>query len=61
MEIRDGAPTARDEMYMKRAIELLKTCPECEVPVAAIGVCGDEIVVTGVNRRETDSDPTAHA
>lgn len=61
MQIRDGASAARDEMYMKRAIELLDTCPECEVPVAAIVVCGDEIVGTGVNRRETDSDPTAHA
>ncbi len=53
--------TERDLMFMDKALELLETCPPCEVPVAAIVVCGDEIVGTGVNRRETDSDPTAHA
>ncbi|MCH5350753.1 MAG: tRNA adenosine(34) deaminase TadA [Clostridiales bacterium] len=51
----------RDEAFMKKAIELLSECPECEVPVAAIIVCDGEIVGRGVNRRETDSDPTAHA
>ena len=51
----------RDVAFMKKAIELLDECPDCEVPVAAIVVCGDEIVGRGVNRRETDNDPTAHA
>ncbi|MCH5157972.1 MAG: tRNA adenosine(34) deaminase TadA [Clostridiales bacterium] len=51
----------RDVAFMKKAIELLSECPECEVPVAAIVVYNDEIVGVGVNRRETDSDPTAHA
>ncbi len=51
----------RDERFMREAIALLGECPETEVPVAAVVVLGDEIVGTGVNRRETDSDPTAHA
>lgn len=51
----------RDEYFMGKALEELKNCPTCEVPVAAIVVCGDEIVGVGVNRRETDNDPTAHA
>ncbi len=51
----------RDEKFMREALKKLGECPECEVPVAAVVVCGDEIVGAGVNRRETDSDPTAHA
>ena len=51
----------RDTAYMQKTLEYLKECPECEVPVAAIVVENDEIVGVGVNRRETDSDPTAHA
>lgn len=54
-------PEERDEKYMRLAIESLGDCPEAEVPVAAIVVCGDEVVGVGVNRRETDKDPTAHA
>lgn len=56
-----AAPSARDEKYMAAALDCLTACPECEVPVAAIVVRGDEIVGVGVNRRETDTDPTAHA
>lgn len=51
----------QDIAFMKKAIELIKECPECEVPVAAVVVCDGEIVGTGVNLRETDKDPTAHA
>lgn len=51
----------RDAAFMRKTLELLEKCPECEVPVSAIVVCGGEIVGEGVNRRETDSDPTAHA
>lgn len=53
--------TERDEKFMRAALDALKGCPECEVPVAAVVVCGDEIIATGVNLRETDADPTAHA
>ncbi|MDE7463929.1 MAG: tRNA adenosine(34) deaminase TadA [Clostridiales bacterium] len=53
--------TERDEKYMRLALAALDECPKVEVPVAAIVVCGDEVVGVGVNRRETDVDPTAHA
>jgi len=52
---------ARDERFMRAALDALKDCPKEEVPVAAVVVCGDEIVGVGVNRRNTDFDPTAHA
>lgn len=53
--------SSRDITYMGEALLRLRDCPDCEVPVAAVVVCGDEIVGVGVNRRETDCDPTAHA
>ena len=51
----------RDYRLMGEVLELLKTEPESEVPVAAIVFCGDEIVGRGINRRGLDNDPTAHA
>lgn len=51
----------RDLYFMRKALEALKDCPKGEVPVAAVIVRGDETVGVGVNRRETDKDPTAHA
>lgn len=51
----------RDVKFMRAALDALKDCPDCEVPVTAVVVCGDEVVCAGVNRREADSDPTAHA
>lgn len=59
--VSDADKLSRDEKYMELALDALKSCPEVEVPVAAIVVCGDDIVGVGVNRRETDTDPTAHA
>lgn len=56
-----SAADPRDEKFMNEALLRLRGCPETEVPVAAVVVCGDEIVGEGVNRRETDCDPTAHA
>lgn len=56
-----GDNAARDERFMRAAIDALKLCPKEEVPVAAVIVSGDEIVGVGTNRRNTDSDPTAHA
>ena len=53
--------TVRDEKFMRLALDELKNCPEAEVPVAAVVVLGDEVVGVGVNLRETNSDPTAHA
>lgn len=51
----------RDVKFMRIALDALECCPKEEVPVAAIVVCGDEVVGVGVNRRNTDGDPTAHA
>lgn len=51
----------RDISFMRAALDVLKGCPEDEVPVAAVVVLGDEIIASAVNRRNTDSDPTAHA
>ena len=55
------AQIERDEKCMAETLARLAECPEREVPVAAIVVLGDEVVGVGVNRRETDIDPTAHA
>lgn len=51
----------RDVKFMREAIAALEECPDCEVPIAAVVVCGDEVIAKGVNRREADNDPTAHA
>lgn len=51
----------RDETFMRLAIEELKKCSPLEVPVAAVVVCGDSVIASGVNARQVTSDPTAHA
>lgn len=51
----------RDIRFMRAVLEELKKCPDSEVPVAALVVCGDEIVGRGVNGRNEGPDPTAHA
>lgn len=51
----------RDIRLMRVALDVLKTCPKEEVPVAAIVVLDGEVIGTGVNGRNTDNDPTAHA
>ena len=51
----------RDVKFMRVTLDVLKSCPEDEVPVAAIVVLGDEVVASAVNGRNTDNDPTAHA
>ena len=60
-DINNGGSKERDEKLMRLAIDALSECLDDEVPVAAVIVCGDEVVSTAVNRRETDKDPTAHA
>lgn len=53
--------SARDIKFMRTALDVLKSCPKEEVPVAAIVVLDDEVIGVGVNGRNTYSDPTAHA
>ena len=48
--------------YMEQAILLAKqAAAEGEIPVGAVIVKDGKIIGTGYNRRERDSDPTAHA
>ncbi|MCH5154366.1 MAG: tRNA adenosine(34) deaminase TadA [Clostridiales bacterium] len=51
----------RDISFMRVTLDVLKSCPEDEVPVAAIIVLGDEVISCAVNGRNTEFDPTAHA
>lgn len=53
----------RHQGWMAQAIALAETAgQQGEVPVAALVVSPeDQLVATGVNRRERDQDPTAHA
>ena len=53
---------ARDERFMREALALAReAAAECEVPVGAVVVRGDEIVGRGRNRRETGKTALAHA
>ena len=54
--------TARDERFMRRALELAKQAAALgEVPVGAVVVMGDEIISEAYNRRELDKNALAHA
>jgi tRNA(adenine34) deaminase len=51
-----------DEHYMKRALELAKKGEQLgEVPVGAVLVLNDEIIVEAYNQPIAEDDPTAHA
>ena len=55
-------PSPRDFEMMQHAIGLAEgAAAEGEVPVAAVIYDDTDIIATGCNRREQDSDPTAHA
>ena len=56
-------PTAaEDEFFIREAlIEAEKAAKLDEVPIGAVIVSAGRIIARGHNRRETDSDPTAHA
>jgi tRNA(adenine34) deaminase len=56
------AMVARDEFYMRRAIELARQAEAAgEVPVGAVIVRDEAIVAEGFNRPISTHDPTAHA
>ena len=57
-----AAGSVRAEALMRRALEVAAQTPAGDVPVGAVivGPDGRELG-RGVNRREADSDPTAHA
>jgi tRNA(Arg) A34 adenosine deaminase TadA len=51
-----------DEFYMRVALDEARAAALAgEVPIGAVVACDGEIVARASNRRELDSDPTAHA
>jgi tRNA(adenine34) deaminase len=56
-------PRAQQQAYMQQAIALARAASVAgEVPVGALVVHRQgQVISTGENRRERDSDPTAHA
>ncbi len=52
----------RDEKYMKKCLALAeKAALTGDVPVGCVVVCAGKVVGSSQNRREKNSDPTAHA
>ncbi len=57
-----SASLGTDEFYMRMAIDQAEAVSQAgETPIGAVVVCGDEVVGSAGNRRETEADPTAHA
>jgi tRNA(adenine34) deaminase len=56
-------PVDADEHFMRLALEEARAAAKSkDVPVGAVVVAANgEVIGTGRNRREVDSDPTAHA
>lgn len=53
---------SREEEWMRQALTLAREAArEGEVPVGAVVVCGDRVVGTGRNRRETGKNALFHA
>ena len=53
---------AHAQERMRRAIDVAKQTPACDIPVGAVIFAPDgRELATGVNRREAEQDPTAHA
>lgn len=51
-----------DELYMRMALQQAAEAAELgEVPIGAVVVCDGAVVASAYNRRELDTDPTAHA
>jgi tRNA(adenine34) deaminase len=51
-----------DEVYMRMALEQAAQAAALgEVPIGAVVVCEGAVIAAGFNRRELDTDPTAHA
>jgi tRNA(adenine34) deaminase len=51
-----------DEQWMRAALlEAEKALESGDVPIGAVAVRDGQVIGVGVNRREADQDPTAHA
>ena len=58
----EGTDDARDEEWMKRAMELAERAKEGgEIPVGAVVVLGDDLVGEGCNMIRANVDPSGHA
>ena len=58
----DSIISENDEYFMNIALQLAENAYQMgEVPVGAVIVCGNEIISTGYNRRETDKNSLRHA
>ncbi|EKX40588.1 hypothetical protein GUITHDRAFT_75445 [Guillardia theta CCMP2712] len=58
----EGTDDARDEEWMKRAMELAERAKEGgEIPVGAVVVLGDDLVGEGCNMIRASVDPSGHA
>lgn len=56
------AAEARDEAYMRRALDLARHAEQAgEVPVGALVVLNDEVIGEGWNQPIVSHDPSAHA
>lgn len=56
------AEKARDERFMRQALELARqAAEEGEVPVGAVVVRGEEVISYGRNRRESGKNALCHA
>lgn len=47
--------------WMGLALEQARSCPEADIPIGAVVVLDGRVIGAAGNRREADSDPTAHA
>jgi len=55
-------PAPEDERVMRLALAEARTCLDHgDVPIGAVVTKGGEVLATAGNRRERESDPTAHA
>ena len=55
-------PESDDERVMRLALAEAQTCLEHgDVPIGAVVTKGDEVLAAAGNRRERETDPTAHA
>lgn len=53
---------SRHEQWMRTALEVAAGAASTDdVPIGALVIHDGEVLATGVNRREADDDPTAHA
>ena len=54
--------TMDDITWMRRALDEARLALDHDdVPIGAVAVCAGAVIARGHNRREIDSDPTAHA